>query len=138
MAKAKGLTVLLDEDISAQIIIDLLLSKGYKAEIAIKGQSDHYDIRSRLRKRPMPLFFTKDKGWLKAGAVPRRHGGVVVFQGGHLTESELARMVLEQLEELEQLKRLADSMVDRRFLRTRGSVYEYAPDGTRTKLWPPN
>ena len=64
MAKRKGLTVLLDEDMSANLVQDLLLWKGYSLEIALKGENDHFDLRTRLRRRPKPLFLTRDKGWL--------------------------------------------------------------------------
>ncbi len=136
MAKRKGLTILLDEDISASLLIDFLLSKGYKVEVAVKGEKDHYELRSRLARSPKPLFLTKDKGWLKAGAVPKRHGGVYVFEAGHLDEVALTGLVHALLQELESYKRLSNAILDRRFLRTRDTIWEYSPDGSRAKVWP--
>lgn len=130
MPKKKGLTILLDEDISSALLVDLLEWKGYKVELVTKGAKDHV-IRRRLGKRRMPLFFTKDKGWLRAGAVPKHHGGVVVFHAGHLNEEELAGLVLGFIMALEGDKKLSDVLLDRRFLRTLETILEYARDGSR-------
>jgi len=127
--KSKGLTFLLDEDISASMLIDYLLSKGYKLEIAEKGEPDHHYMRARLAKSRRPLFFTKDKGWLKAGAVPTHHGGVLVFDAGHLNETDLTRMVASFIAMMEGTKWVAGALVDRRFLYTGEDIQEYGRDG---------
>ncbi len=135
MAKAKGLTILLDEDISADLLVEFLVQKRYKVEIVEKGVKDHL-LRARLAQSPLPVFFTKDRGSLKAGAVPKRHGGVVVFRAGHLGEEELIALVSDFITMLEGAKSIADTILDRRFLYTRDPIWEYARDGSSARIWP--
>ena len=62
----------------------------------------------------------------------------MVFEAGHLPEGKLTGLVYSFILELESFKRLSDAMLDRQFLRTGETVWEYAPDGSAMKIWPRN
>ena len=59
MPKRKGLTLLLDEDVSSAVLAEVLEWKGYNVEFVRKETKDHL-IRARLTRSRMPVFLMKD------------------------------------------------------------------------------
>ncbi|GAH12303.1 unnamed protein product [marine sediment metagenome] len=79
------------------------------------------------------VFFTADRHWLTRQP-PYKHGGIIFLDVGNLPMEEKAKMIIEFLSAFHLRNKRLDVLKNRRFRRTRNTLFEAQIGGEEERI----